>query len=154
MRRRVVAALGAVGSGLVASRALCARSDPNFDCRFARSEQNIPECATRSISKQFAMPPTSEAVPAAGEISTHVFSKLGKGSIEGAAVRVSYNGNLSASVLESGWHLLCERQLSANGGVDDLVPPGTLKRGLYLIEFDFTGVWNHDAHATPGAPQG
>ena len=75
-----------------------------------------------------------------GEISTHVICKLGKGSVDGAFVRVLYHPDLGASVLSSGWKLINEAKLSANGGIDDLVPPGTLKRGLYLIEYDFSGV--------------
>ena len=75
-----------------------------------------------------------------GEISTHVICKLGKWSVDGALVRVLYHPDLGASVLSSGWKLINEAKLSANGGIDDLVPPGTLKRGLYLIEYDFSGV--------------
>ena len=67
-------------------------------------------------------------------------SKLGKASVDGAVVRVSFNADLGASVFAADWVPLCERKLSANGGIDDLVPEGSLKRGLYLLEFDFTGV--------------
>ena len=72
-----------------------------------------------------------------GEISTHVISKLGKGTVDGASVKVYYNPNMSAGPLTSGWTMVAQAKLSANGGVDDLVPPGTLKCGLYMIEFDF-----------------
>ena len=65
-----------------------------------------------------------------------VFISYKKGTIE----RVFFHADLAAGVRTSGWQPVCERTLSANGGVDDLVPAGTLKRGLYLIEFDFTGV--------------
>ena len=75
-----------------------------------------------------------------GEISTHVICKLGKGSVDGALVRVMYHPDLMAGVLSPGWTFMSEKKLSANGGIDDLVPPGTLKRGLYLIEYDFSGV--------------
>ena len=75
-----------------------------------------------------------------GEISTHVICKLGKGSVDGAKVTVMYNENLMASVLSGGWTKVNEAYLSANGGINDLVPPGTLKCGLYLIEYDFSGV--------------
>ena len=75
-----------------------------------------------------------------GEISTHVISKLGKGSVDGAAVRVFYHQAFTAGAQSNGWTLYKEAKLSANGGVDDLVPPGEMKRGLYMLEFDFSGV--------------
>ena len=75
-----------------------------------------------------------------GEISTHVISKLGKPSVAGATVRVMHNTDFNAGVLSKGWTQVRQAKLSENGGVDDLVPPGQLKRGLYLIEYDFAGV--------------
>lgn len=75
-----------------------------------------------------------------GEISTHVISKLGKQSVEGALVRVYYNSAFDAGPLSPGWTVVSEAALSANGGIDDLVPPGKLQKGLYMLEFDFAGV--------------
>ena len=75
-----------------------------------------------------------------GEISTHVISKLGKPSVAGATVCVYYHANFDAGARADGWESLSCAQLSENGGNDALVPPGQLKRGLYLVEYDFTGV--------------
>jgi hypothetical protein len=75
-----------------------------------------------------------------GEISTHVISKLGMPSVAGAPVRVFYNTDLAAGFMAEGWTLLKETELSPNGGNDTLVPPGELKTGLYLVEFNFEGV--------------
>eukprot|EP00316_Scyphosphaera_apsteinii_P021361 CAMPEP_0119331972 /NCGR_PEP_ID=MMETSP1333-20130426/81762_1 /TAXON_ID=418940 /ORGANISM="Scyphosphaera apsteinii, Strain RCC1455" /LENGTH=172 /DNA_ID=CAMNT_0007341701 /DNA_START=166 /DNA_END=684 /DNA_ORIENTATION=- len=78
--------------------------------------------------------------PGCGEISTHVISKLGKGSVHGAHVSVYFHHDFGASMQTPGWHSIGHFNLSANGAVDDLVPPGQLMRGLYLIEYDFSGV--------------
>ena len=43
-------------------------------------------------------------------------------------------------MLSPGWSLVKEGVLSANGAIDDLVLPGFLKKGLYMIEYDFSGV--------------
>ena len=75
-----------------------------------------------------------------GEVSTHVISKLGMPSVGGSAVRVFYHADHAAGFMDAGWALLKETKLSENGGNDTLVAPGELKRGLYLIEYDFTGV--------------
>ena len=64
----------------------------------------------------------------------------GETSVAGSAVRVYYNVSLSAGPMSEGWTRICETELSANGGNDTLVPPGELKTGLYLIEYDFEGV--------------
>ena len=45
-----------------------------------------------------------------------------------------------AGARDDGWESLYCAQLSENGGNDALVPPGQLKRGLYLVEYDFSGV--------------
>ena len=76
----------------------------------------------------------------AGEISTHVISKLGLLSVGRAAVKLFYNADLNAGCRDDGWQLICATALSDNGGHDTLVPPGELRVGLYLIEFDFSGV--------------
>ena len=65
---------------------------------------------------------------------------MGKDSVDGAVVKVFYHTSYDASAITPGWVLVREASLSANGGVDDLVPPGELKLGLYMIEFDFSGV--------------
>ena len=75
-----------------------------------------------------------------GEISAHVISKLGSPTVAGAPVRVFYHGDPAAGFMDSGWELLKETSLSANGGNDTLVPPGELKTGLYLVEFGFDGI--------------
>ncbi|KAL1498924.1 hypothetical protein AB1Y20_013445 [Prymnesium parvum] len=109
--------------------------DPNFDSRF------VPQAIAPSPPAAApAAPATAVGASSRGEISTHVISKLGKESVDGAAVRVSFHSDLHASVHSAGWVLVGERHLSANGGVDDLVPVGALQRGLYLLEFDFGGV--------------
>jgi hypothetical protein len=68
--------------------------------------------------------------PSKGEISTHVISKLGKPSVANAAVRVHHHSDFGAGSMSPGWKLVREATLSQNGGVDDLVPPGQLSRGL------------------------
>lgn len=75
-----------------------------------------------------------------GDISTHVISKLGAPSISGSKVRLFFNENLGAGFMDAGWALAKEAALSANGGIDDLVPIGSLKRGVYLVEYDFSGM--------------
>ena len=77
---------------------------------------------------------------AMGDISTHVISKLGAPSIAGSKVRLFFNENLGAGFMDAGWNLVKEAALSANGGIDDLVPIGSLKRGVYLVEYDFSGM--------------
>lgn len=114
----------------------CAISQPrdlNFDDRF------LPSSDSHKLQTGSVEPPLSTS-EGKGEISTHVICKLGPQSVDGAAVRVSYHPDLAASVHTAGWTAVCERYLSSNGGVDDLVPPGSLHRGLYLLEFDFHGV--------------
>ena len=69
-----------------------------------------------------------------------MISKLGKASVDGAIVRVYFNSDFGAHALGGGWEPVCSDKLSANGGIDDLVPPGSLKVGLYMLEFDFSGV--------------
>ena len=49
-----------------------------------------------------------------GEISTHVISKLGKPSVDGARVRVYYNGSYDAGALSPGWALVKDASLSAS----------------------------------------
>ena len=77
-----------------------------------------------------------------GEISTHVISKLGLPSVAGSPVRVFYSEDPSASVVDAGakWNCETETALSGNGGHDSLVKEGDLKKGLYLVEYDFSGV--------------
>ena len=95
--------------------------------------------AFRTHSSEYKLQaPTSAA--GKGEISTHVISKLGSGSIAGAAVRVHYHPDLSAGALTAGWKPVASASLSANGGIDDLVPVGSLRPGLYLVEYDLSGV--------------
>ena len=69
-----------------------------------------------------------------GDISTHVISKLGSPSVAGAAVRLFFNESMDAGFLDAGWSLIKTTALSDNGGNDELVPQGELKRGLYLVE--------------------
>mmetsp|Transcript_15697 Transcript_15697/g.18914 ORF Transcript_15697/g.18914 Transcript_15697/m.18914 type:complete len:140 (-) Transcript_15697:485-904(-) len=75
-----------------------------------------------------------------GDISTHVISKLGLGSVAGSTVQVYYNADLKAGPLTQGWQLLKTTSLSANGGNDTLVEQGSLKKGLYMLQYDFSGV--------------
>uniref|UniRef100_A0A7S2D9H9 Uncharacterized protein n=1 Tax=Haptolina brevifila TaxID=156173 RepID=A0A7S2D9H9_9EUKA len=97
----------------------------------------LAQSSQRRACLMQAKPPSAKGI---GEISTHVISKLGKDSVNGARVRVYFHPSFTAGVLSPGWELVTDAALSANGGIDDLVPPGTLKLGLYMVEFDFTGV--------------
>ena len=54
----------------------------------------------------------------AGDISTHVISKLGSDSVAGARVVLHYNENLEACCFDSGWNQIADESLSANGGND------------------------------------
>mmetsp|Transcript_68635 Transcript_68635/g.129448 ORF Transcript_68635/g.129448 Transcript_68635/m.129448 type:complete len:143 (+) Transcript_68635:127-555(+) len=76
----------------------------------------------------------------AGDISTHVISKLGKASIAGAKVSLHFNADFNASAFDPGWEKEKDAELSENGGNDLLVPPGSLKKGLYCLTYDFSGV--------------
>uniref|UniRef100_A0A7S0PZW2 Uncharacterized protein n=1 Tax=Coccolithus braarudii TaxID=221442 RepID=A0A7S0PZW2_9EUKA len=118
----------AVGAGIAASSL----------SRSTHSQQSTP-APSLAISATSHLPGSKLKI-SSGEISTHVISKLGKASVDGAKVSVSYNADLSAGARSCGWRLLREAALSTNGGIDDLVPVGELQRGLYLLEFDFSGV--------------
>ena len=110
----------------------------------ARAALGASVCAASAAAALCCQPSLVELQAAGGEISTHVISKLGKDSVDGARVRVYYHSSFEAGPLSPGWSLVKEGVLSANGAIDDLVEPGELKKGLYMIEFDFEGV-NHAA---------
>ena len=112
-------------SGSETSRVYASSSEPGSPISFLPSASSTAACSGK-VGK--------------GEISTHVISKLGKGSVDGAAVKVYHNPKFSADWTSSGWVHQKTAALSPNGGIDDLVPEGTLQKGLYLIEFDFSGV--------------
>ena len=109
--------------------------DPRFSNSLPGSQKPVPLTA---VQQEAARP--SVVSGGVGEISTHVISKLGKASVDGAVVRVYFNSDHASGPLSRGWEPVCSNKLSANGGIDDLVPPGKLKIGLYMIEFDFSGV--------------
>jgi hypothetical protein len=105
-------------------------TDPS-GLRFSRSE------SSPATSPTPARKAAKDGPVGTGEISTHVISKLGKGSVAGATVRVLYHPDLGASAgLTPGWKIVRSGTLSANGGIDDLIPPGKLmvRNLLCLLE--------------------
>ena len=126
---RAGAALGtAFGAGWVANAAV------------AHSQTLLATSSEPGSPLSFGSPATCSGASGSGEISTHVISKLGKPSVAQATVRVYHHPDFGAGCMSKGWLPVRTAKLSDNGGVDDLVPPGSLKRGLYLIEYDFAGV--------------
>ena len=84
--------------------------------------------------------PGSPVELSTGEISTHVISKLGKGSVDGARIRVLYHSDFEASVTAPGWTLVTEANLQPMEAWTTSCPRAAMRKGLYLIEFDFSGV--------------
>ena len=64
----------------------------------------------------------------AGDISTHVISKLGPDSVAGARVVLHFNPDVNACCFDAGWVPVCDEALSANGGHDVSTPRLTSDR--------------------------
>ena len=129
---RALGAAGAVGAAGVGVAPSLAARDINYF-----QESRISQKKTSEIP---AIGKGAGTAVSTGEISTHVISKLGKQSVSGSTVRVYHHADFTAGVLSPGWTFVGQATLSDNGGIDDLVPPGTMKLGLYMIEFDFGGI--------------
>lgn len=73
-----------------------------------------------------------------GDISTHVIATLGKKFVAFSPVKVYFNRNMSAGAQDKGWKSVIETKLSEHGGNENLVKPGDLRAGLYMVEYDFS----------------
>eukprot|EP00966_Prymnesium_polylepis_P192474 4461181-Prymnesium_polylepis.1 len=108
---RTAASIASAASAFAVAGALsqCSGTDINYDARFdARAALSATGSAAAATVPR---PPAAASAPGVdtGEISTHVISKLGKASCDGAAVRVSYHADYAAGALSPGWVGVCER---------------------------------------------